>query len=103
MSTPRTRLLMSALIYPGVGQFMQKRIFWGMVYSISFTIFFVGLCIITVRAVWNGILDPSTLRDSLISLKTPFALVVAIWLANIYDTWWADFSRSKRSGEAAPR
>ena len=97
MATPRVHLFMSALVYPGVGQFMQRRILWGVVYSFSFTVMFAVLCVVTVRQIWDVAGNGRLLADALRALVRPLAILLGIWVANIYDTWWADYSKSKRS------
>jgi hypothetical protein len=92
----RLPLLMSTLVYPGVGQFMQRRVFWGLVYSIAFTFFFVLLVVIMVRQffqLWN---NPEDFHAGLRALAKPFGLTVLVWLANIYDTWWASRLAQRR-------
>jgi hypothetical protein len=86
----RMPVLMSALAYPGVGQFMQKRIFWGLVYSVGFTLFFVITCVLLVRGILSAFTSGTPMGDVLHSLVKPVALSAALWLANIYDAWWAD-------------
>lgn len=47
-------VLMSALVYLGAGQFMQKRVLWGSVYAIAFTVFFIISCVVFARGIFNA-------------------------------------------------
>lgn len=95
-------LVMSGLVYPGVGQFMQRRVLWGLVYGIAFTIFFIVLCVVTVQQICAVINQPEHLRDAIRAIGRPFALLGLIWLANLYDVWWADRRHARGSAEPPP-
>lgn len=85
-------LLMSAFGYPGAGQFMQKRKFWGMVYGIAFSFFLALFLALLLPQWWRQVSDawaghtvePIPWRTVL----KPLAVGGAVYLANLYDTWW---------------
>ena len=93
-------VLLSALVYPGAGQFLQKRFTWGIVYGVAFTVVFIVCCVFTVRIVpgyftaflRGGELPAPEGWDPVI--KSLVASLV-IYAANVYDAWYAWF-RNKR-------
>ena len=85
-------LLMSALAYPGAGQFMQKRKFWGLVYAIAFTLFTAIFLALLMPPLWRMIDSAFAGRKAdpipWPAVLRPLAVATAVYIANIYDAWW---------------
>ena len=94
----RTPILFSALIYPGVGQYMTGRHLAGLAYAACFTIAFgVFLVFFTryfretvdfLRAWWAGSYIPEADTPSPRQLMMPFVYVLVTYVANVYDVTW---------------
>lgn len=94
----RTPILYSALVYPGVGQFMVGRKFVGIAFATCFTfalaiflVFFVRYfreTIDFVRAWWSGAYPPDDATPSPRQLMMPFVYMVITYLASLYDVTW---------------
>ena len=89
-------MLMSGVVYPGTGQFMQRRWFSGTVVGIAFTIPFAWFVVDGVAIMKAFCLDldfdHATFKvPSYSSLLMPFAFSVAVYLAGLVDTALADY------------
>lgn len=92
--------MLSALVYPGAGQFMQGRMVWGIVYALAFTIVFIITCVFAFRIipeVFSTLTQGGELptREEFDPLVKALIAGLGIYAANIYDTWYAWF-RYKR-------
>jgi hypothetical protein len=103
-NSSRLPVLVSALVYPGLGQFMQSRILPGIVYTALSTLFTVLVCYFTVQYVrpaieaWLGISDGTTASPpSLRPLQLSAGALLVVYLANVYDVWLAH-RRKRRAG-----
>lgn len=92
-------LILSATAWPGAGQFMQKRKFWGAVYASGFTlftgIFFVLLFPVLKRLLdaWLGGPPPDPVNWK--QVLRPLAVALGIYAANLYDVWWNTLKASR--------
>jgi hypothetical protein len=91
-------LLLSALAYPGAGQFLQKRPVWGLVYGIAFTLFAILSIKLLAPPIWQACtaLFAGDIPDRVEwrPLLKPLALAGGVYLANLYDVWWHDWKRA---------
>ena len=99
----RLPLLFSAAVYPGVGQCMQKRWGWGLVYGISFTLFVLIFFALLIRqwsefttafsrAIFDGIpVDWPHFKP----VWTALLICFALYISNVYDTWYAAFKKRR--------
>jgi len=88
-------VIMSSVVYPGVGQWMQKRRVSGSVYLVMFTmmaILFTWVLIVYLKQLMPVLMDAlegTTVegRDipPLKSVLQPFAIVMFIYFANVVD------------------
>ena len=94
----RKPIIYSALIYPGVGQYMMGRQVVGIAFAVCFTIALVIFLVFFaryfretldfVRAWWT---DTYQLEDGTPSprqLMMPFVYMAITYLANVYDVTW---------------
>jgi len=93
--TQKAALLLSAFVYPGAGQFVQKRWVAGGVFCILFTLLLGTVIVNTLMPMvhnMNAALDWAQQKESrpfeMISLPRviiPFLLALAVYIANIAD------------------
>ena len=91
----RAALLLSAFVYPGAGQFVQKRWIVGFLFATLFTVFLGALVVNAITPMVHNItaaLDWAQLKANrpfeLISLPgiiIPFLLALTVYIANIVD------------------
>lgn len=97
---PLTPILYSAVIFPGIGQFQQRRKGAGLLYVSAATvacILFVAMLAMhgppALRATWDmwtsGSVDPSRMLDELKPITQSICFLFAVYLANVYDVWYA--------------
>lgn len=104
-------ILLSALVYPGVGQFVQRRWFMALVYMGSFTALAGVVALLAFRYFKIDFKDLTYFQTDWLSHRTanPYreplnkALIVwgAIFAANVFDTWWG-FMRLRRARATPP-
>ncbi|MCS6771526.1 MAG: hypothetical protein NZ740_05825 [Kiritimatiellae bacterium] len=92
-------LLYSAAIFPGVGQWLQRRIVACCVYggagAVATLIFLNVLWLKGPDAVrilvdaWTTGVDPEEARAVFLPLVKSSVFLIAVYLANVYDTWYA--------------
>ncbi len=99
-------IVLSATVYPGVGQFRQGRPVWGAVYALGFTLF---------MAIFFALLTPS-LKQLVAALTggppadpvpwptvlRPLAVAGALYAANVYDVWWNGVKAARRPPAIPP-
>ena len=104
----RTPMMLSAFIYPGAGQFLQKRWIAGTLYSILFTIFSVILIFEVFKPMFNNVnvalnwaSSQSTNQAfegiSLYKVAVSFVAMIVIFVVNIIDV-----QRANRKGTQPP-
>lgn len=110
----RSPILYSALIFPGIGQFQQKRPIVGTVYaaiSLFAAILFVAMlashgvaALKDVWLAWTEQADPGEALDELKPLYQALAFLIAVYVANVYDVWYAWFrlNRAWNADHAPP-
>ena len=99
MRVDRLPILYSALIYPGVGQYMTGRKTVGVICAICFTIalaifltFFIRFfneAVHVLKATWDGTYRPEEGMPERRALLMPLVYVVLVYLANLYDVTWS--------------
>ncbi len=103
-------ILLSALVYPGLGQYHTGRRTIGLLYAAGFTlalaiflVFFVRYfqdVLHLVESWWSGDYQPEEGTPSARQLLMPGIYLLVVYLANVYDVAW---HRCKpRPGERAP-
>jgi len=88
-------VVMSVVVYPGIGQFMQKRFGWGTVYAITFTL--MGIIFVKIfhtyimevipvfqRALLGELSEPATIPP-IKNLIQPLAALLIIYFGNVVD------------------
>lgn len=105
----RLPILYSAFVYPGAGQFLQKRPFAGWAYAVCATVFLVLFAAVlaqyfrevvaAVRAMLEGTYAPAQDEPHVRQLLMPGALLLAIHLANVFDVW-VSYLKQKRMWDA---
>lgn len=97
---PLTPILYSAAIFPGIGQFQQKRSTVGTIY---FVITLFALALLVAMLVKHGppvlrrVLDvlmqqgdePSAALDDLKPMMRSALFLLVVYVANVYDVWYA--------------
>lgn len=88
-------VILSAVVYPGIGQWMQKRYVSASVYGIIFGLMAVLFAVVLyqylreavaiLHAVLDGRSDGPTSLPPLKIILQPFAIVLFIYLANVVD------------------
>lgn len=91
----RTPMMLSAFIYPGAGQFLQKRWIAGTVYSVLFTIFSLILIFEVFKPMFhtlNAALNFAAAQDdqpfegiSVAKVAVSFIALMAVYIVNIVD------------------
>lgn len=105
--TDRTPLMLSAFVYPGAGQFIQRRWIAGTLYAVFFTVFFVLFMVNVARPMMANVdaalafamgdgSKPMT-APSLVAIIVPFVLSMLAYVANIIDA-----SRAQRRTAKPP-
>ncbi len=94
--------LLSALVYPGAGQFMQKRVVWGLLYAIIFTVFLILSFVMFIRGIYDAFMNGTGVAEVLHLVAKPVAACAAIWLVNVLDAWWVSSQRAKNTDSSAP-
>ena len=105
----KTPILCSAFIFPGIGQYLQRRMLHALLYGITGAIATIIFLIVFTRYFYTitqgladkflGVYVPDPDAPPLRSLLMPGVYMVAIYLANVYDAWFAwykDLVRWKR-------
>lgn len=93
----RMPIFYSAAVCPGLGQYLQRRKAAALVYGICFTFFFAIFVTVAVRylhevwivlAAWwsDSGYDLETHRPSLQPMARPGLVLLAVYLANVFDT-----------------
>lgn len=95
----RKPILYSALIYPGVGQYMTGRKTVGVICAVCFTIAlavfmtvfirFFNEAVHVLKATWEGTYVPEEDMPSRRALLMPMVYVLLVYLANVYDVTWS--------------
>ncbi|MBW7908182.1 MAG: hypothetical protein H3C50_04575 [Kiritimatiellae bacterium] len=92
-----TPVLLSATIFPGIGQFQQKRTVAGMVYLGTSGIAFIIATVMIAKhlpvvfhILWETA-DPTSAMEELKPILRGLGFFFALYLANVYDTWYAWF------------
>ncbi len=109
----KTPILYSAAIFPGLGQFTQRRAAAGTLYAgagLLASILFVAMLARhgadAARAAWDAVaggLDPDRARAAFIPILKTGALLLLIYTANLYDVWYAWYRGLLAWRAAAPR
>lgn len=83
--------VLSAVIYPGAGQFVQRRIAAGLLYAIPFTavfVWFLWRALQILVAYYRLAAHPMQAEAepvSAVSLLVPFLACIAIYVVNVID------------------
>jgi hypothetical protein len=95
----RTPVLYSAFIFPGMGQYMQRRRGMALLYGLSAGVATLLFLVVFTRyfyTITQGLADkllgqyvPDPDAPPLRSLLMPGVYLLAIYLANVYDAWFA--------------
>ena len=93
-----TPLLLSALVYPGTGQYAAGRRLAALAYAGSFTVALAVFLVFLARylrevydlvqTVWAGAYDPAAGTPSARQLLKPGGYLLLIYAANVYDVAW---------------
>lgn len=88
------------LVWPGAGQFLQKRWLVGSLYAVAFLMFVVlafayGVRILTA---WYGLVDGSTVDTNSIriyawKMLVFLAISILVWIVSVIDLYVAHFRR----------
>lgn len=111
VTKPDTKpILYSAAIFPGLGQWHQKRLLAALLYGgigLMATLLFLtmlsrhGLDAIRVtRGAWTWGVDPEETRAAFIPILKSGGFLIGVYLASLYDTWYAWY-RAMRAWRAA--
>ncbi len=95
-----TPIFLSAAIFPGIGQFQQKRTVAGVVYLASSAIaFLIATTVLAkhlptiIHLIWQAP-DSANIREELKPILRALAFFFALYLANVYDVWFAWYRQS---------
>lgn len=99
-------MMLSAFVYPGAGQILQRRRGAGTAYAVLFTLFLIILIFDVFRPMIHNLLavldwaaegDNAPLEKiSLAGVVVPFALGLAIYVMNLFDVARANRRMSAR-------
>ena len=107
-------ILFSALIFPGLGQFYQKRYGAALLYASAgllasalfvFMLWQHGRCALSlVWKAWTSGIDPETTRATFLPILKSAGFLIGLHLANVYDAWYAWYRshRAWRESESRP-
>ncbi len=94
-SADRTPIFLSALVYPGAGQLLQRRWRAGLLFCVSFTLFFVLLLSAVLRPLigsldaafaWAAHQENKPFEGiSVIRVATLFVICAGLYVANVID------------------
>ena len=108
----RMPLLLSAFVYPGAGQFMQRRWIAAVFYATTFTVFIVMLLINVLRPMlhnlnvavsWSGSSSDQALQTiSIPSVLFPFLVALFFYIANLLDASYVARRRSRPKPPTLP-
>lgn len=99
-------VFLSAVVFPGVGQWMQRRWVAGSAYAVVFGVAFGWLivrCLKVLKAYYDLAFDfnhATGEAPSLVAIVIPFVLSMAIYLVNLVDT--AIAGRRRRDAPPLP-
>jgi hypothetical protein len=106
----RKAILYSAAIFPGVGQYHQRRLaaalLYGGVGALASLLFLAMLgrhgpsAIRILRGAWTWGVNPDDVREVYGPILKTGAFLVGVYLANVYDAWYAWY-RALRAWRAA--
>jgi len=93
----RAPIYLSAFVYPGAGQFMQRRRRAGLLFALAFSAAFLALVVtagLVIVSYYSFALDFHEARASGPSAPVPvlvilFAVTLAIYIGNLIDVWSA--------------
>jgi hypothetical protein len=86
-----TPVIISALIYPGAGQFVQRRWVAGVIFLVAFSValaWFVGRTLQVLAAYYDFAFNFNTASGQApnsMGIAIPFGISLAVYLANIVD------------------
>ena len=105
-------ILLSALVYPGLGQYRTGRRTIGLLYAAGFTLalaiflmFFVRYyqdVLHFVESWWSGDYQPDEGTPSARQLLMPGIYLLIVYLANVYDVAWNLYRPHPTTPEATP-
>lgn len=105
-------ILYSAAIFPGTGQWMQRRVAAALVYGSAgalATVLFVamlarhGLEMVRVmRGAWTWGIDPNEVQTVVGPIVKTGGFLIAVYFANLFDTAYATYRRL-RAWDALPK
>lgn len=91
-------ILYSALVYPGVGQYVAGRPLIGLAFAAGFTVAlaifvafftrFFSEAVQVLKSTWAGTYVPEDDLPSRRALVMPLVYVLLVYLANVYDVTW---------------
>ncbi len=103
-------ILYSALIFPGIGQYHQKRLpaalLYGGVGMLASLLFLLMLgrhgmdAFRVTRGAWTWGVDPEEVRAVFIPILKSGGFLLGVYLASLYDVWYAWY-RAMRAWQAA--
>lgn len=104
-------ILYSAAIFPGAGQWVQRRIVAALVYGSAgalATVLFVamlarhGLEMVRVmRGAWTWGIDPQQVQTVVAPIVKTGGFLIAVYVANLFDTAYAAYRRLRAWDEPA--
>ena len=104
-------VICSAVIFPGLGQYKQRRFGPALLYAgatIIATVIFGamlarhGLELLRLaRDAWTREIDPVALRATVMPMMQAAGFLLGVYLASLYDTWYAWY-RSMRAWREPP-
>jgi len=112
MKTEKTPLLLSAFVYPGAGQFLQKRWIPATCYMTAFTIFMCILLFNVMKPMFQNMTtamswaatgsNENFTKISIPGIVGPFVLAMITYITNIWDTAKADLRPPPTPPELPP-
>ena len=96
MKSDRTPVFLSAFVYPGAGQFLQRRWIAGLLYSLCFTACFVLFLSSVIRPIFQTLSAALSWAEStnadatftpvpLFRILVTFVVALALYISNIAD------------------